>query len=203
MRSRIDATTAVISTAASRSRASDHRRRTRTSPTIRAAKASVTTNAARQKFGAQPSRDAMASASSASMSRADRAATAARPVPSDARTRNVASIVRRFRLPGSAGVSSARSHDRLAGTGCEGGCAAGSAIATASRIRGRESMSTTRELPPLSPPGTADALRCAPLERGLVTLRPLALGRSTVASFRPTRAPRPSCCLRAPSRGSR
>ena len=54
--------------------------------------------------------------------RADRATVAAKAVTSEARTRNVASIGRRLRRIGSAGVSSERLHDLLAVTGCEECC---------------------------------------------------------------------------------
>ena len=78
--------------------------------------------------------DASASEISASTSGADRATAAAKPVTTDARSRNVASIVRRFRLFGSGAVSNARFHEALPGSGRHDRCAVGRDMRTASRM---------------------------------------------------------------------
>ena len=105
------------------------------SPAIRAAKASARTKAARHRLGAQPEESGKRLDNlSVNVGRGPREGGCQTRDERRARTSAVASMVRRFRRIGSAGVSSARFHDRLAVTGCEGRFADDRAIATASRM---------------------------------------------------------------------
>ena len=102
------------SSATSKSRARAQRRRTRTSTTITRARTGAATNDLLPGVSAHPRTVTSAWAVSSSTAAAEAATTAARPARSAPTTRTTASIVRRWRRPGSAAVRSARFQDHLA-----------------------------------------------------------------------------------------